>query len=238
MLSFGCQLSFGCSSIKGVDRYKLRCTITQVDDELTPRQRAAETKRRRTRAFILEAATRLFERDGWYPTTVEAIATEAGVGVATVYKHFPNKNVIAGHAFLPVVSDLIHDSRWSDDALPAPIALRTFIEELVSRVRSRTHLTVALLEAVNDSTARHGASITPDDPRYWVPLPRVFSVIIARGQASGDFLDYPPAAESGPFFSNLLLLRVLTRPEEQAVDTIRLILTVIMRTLGTPELAD
>lgn len=204
---------------------------------MTARQRAAETKRRRTRAFILEAATRLFERDGWYPTTVEAIAREAAVGVATVYKHFPNKNVIAGHAFAPVVSDLIDDPRWSDGAVPAPEALLAFIEELVTRLRSRTQLTIALLEAVNDSTARHGTAITPDDPRYWVPLPRVFSVIIGRGQASGDFLGYPPAADAGPFFSNLLVLRVFSRPEESAEDTVRLVVTVVMRTFGVPELA-
>ena len=209
-----------------------------MGDASAARQRAAETKRRRSRAAILDAASRLYEEHGWLPTTVEAIATEAGVGVVTVYNHFPNKNLIAAFAFLPVVSDLLEDSRWSDATLPAPEALRAFIEELVERLRNYTKLTIALLEAINDFTARHGTDVTPDDPRYWVPLPKVFTAIISRGQASGHFIAYPPAAEAGPFFSDVLLLRVLTRPEESATATARLILTVVMRTLGVPELAD
>jgi len=130
-----------------------------VVSSLGARQRAAETKRQRSRSAILEAATRLFEEHGWLPTTVDAIATEAGVGVATVYNHFPNKNVIAGLVFLPVVEDLINDSRWSDDAVPPPEALHDFVEELVYRVRDRTRLTVALLEAVNDSTSAGRSSM-------------------------------------------------------------------------------
>jgi AcrR family transcriptional regulator len=202
-----------------------------VGDPQAARQRAAETKRRRSRTAILEAAGRLFEEHGWLPTTVERIAAEAGVGVATVYKHFPNKNVIAGLVFLPVVADLIEDPRWRDETVPPSEALQSLIEELVYRVRERTRLTIALLEAVNDSTARHGAGITPDDPRYWVPLPQVFTLIISRGQTSGHFLDYPPATEVGPVFSNLLLLRVLTRPEEPVAATTRLISAIVMRTL-------
>jgi AcrR family transcriptional regulator len=201
------------------------------------RRRAAETKRRRTRAAILGAATRLFNDQGWYPTTVDAIAAEAGVGTATVYKHFANKNVIAGFVFLPVVSDLIGDPRWLDKTMPAPEALRALIVELVAQTRRHLGLTVAMLEAVNDSTARKGTAITPEDPRYVVPLPRVFTDVILRGQASGDFLDYPPAETAGPFFSNLLLLRVFTRPQEPVAETTRLILTVAGRTFGIADLA-
>jgi AcrR family transcriptional regulator len=180
----------------------------------------------------------LFNEQGWLPTTIEAIASEAGVGVATVYNHFANKNVIAAFVFLPVVSELLEDSRWSDEAVPAPEALRAFIRELVALTRRHIRLTVALLEAVNDSTARRGTEITPDDPRHWVPVPPVFTTIIRRGQESGDFLDYPPADIAGPFFSNMLFLRVFTRPEESAAATTRLILTVTGRTFGVPQLAD
>ncbi len=49
--------------------------------------RYSEQKRRQ----ILEAATRLFLRDGFGPTTMDAIAREAGVSKATVYAHAKNK---------------------------------------------------------------------------------------------------------------------------------------------------
>ena len=45
----------------------------------------------RTRADIVEAATRLFTRDGWAATTMAAVAAEAGVAVETVYQRFRTK---------------------------------------------------------------------------------------------------------------------------------------------------
>lgn len=207
----------------------------RVDTSGRARQRAAQTKRDRTRRAILDAARRLFVENGWLPTTVDGIATEAGVGTATVYNHFPSKNVIAGHAFRPLIEDLLVDTRWADDAVSPSLALTALIDDLTSRVRSQTALTIALLEAVNDSTARHGMKMDEDDPRYWVPLPPLFTQIIRRGQDCGEFLGYPRAGEAGPLLSNLLLLRVLTRPAESAPETSRLITTIAARLLGFEE---
>ena len=50
------------------------------------REQAAATRRR-----ILDAAKRLFERDGYGATTMAAIATEAGVSLKTVYLAFETK---------------------------------------------------------------------------------------------------------------------------------------------------
>src|SRR5919202_1712789 len=45
-----------------------------------------------TRRAILEAAARLFERDGYPATTMEAIAGEAGLSLKTVYLPFTTKS--------------------------------------------------------------------------------------------------------------------------------------------------
>ena len=62
-------------------------------------KRAYDSTRRReqaeqTRLQILEAAQRLFERDGYATTTVAAIAAEAGVATKTVYLAFETKSGI------------------------------------------------------------------------------------------------------------------------------------------------
>ena len=50
-----------------------------------------------TRLSILEAAQRLFERDGYVGTTMEAIAREAAVALKTVYAGFTTKaGLLAG----------------------------------------------------------------------------------------------------------------------------------------------
>jgi AcrR family transcriptional regulator len=61
------------------------------------RERAKTERRRR----ILDAAARLFEKDGYGPTTMEAIAGKAGVGVATVYNYFRTKGGIATELVAP-----------------------------------------------------------------------------------------------------------------------------------------
>src|SRR3954468_124911 len=51
------------------------------------REQAAATRR-----DILDAAQRLFERQGYAATTMEAIAREAGVALKTVYVAFETKS--------------------------------------------------------------------------------------------------------------------------------------------------
>src|SRR3954463_10250587 len=65
-------------------------------EALTGRGRPDPSRRRAqaeaTRGDILAAARRLFERDGYASTTMEAIATEAGVALKTVYVAFETKS--------------------------------------------------------------------------------------------------------------------------------------------------
>ena len=55
--------------------------------------------------------------------------------------------------------------------------------------------------------------------------------LIAAGQEQGILRRYPPAPDIGPQITNLLLVRVMTRPRESAPDTAELMLTVLFGTL-------
>ena len=55
-------------------------------------------KTRATRRKIVDAAAELFVRDGYGGTTLEQIATRAGVAVQTVYFHFGNKRSVLKEA--------------------------------------------------------------------------------------------------------------------------------------------
>jgi AcrR family transcriptional regulator len=67
-----------------------------MSDAVNPRRRYHSPRRREqaaaTRLQILEAAERLFERQGYAPTTMAAIAAEAGVALKTVYVAFETKS--------------------------------------------------------------------------------------------------------------------------------------------------
>jgi AcrR family transcriptional regulator len=53
-----------------------------------------ETKAEKTRNRILREALRLFKRDGYERTTIEAIAEAAEIGPRTLYRYFASKDLI------------------------------------------------------------------------------------------------------------------------------------------------
>ncbi len=61
-----------------------------------------------TREKILQVAYKLFIRKGYTATSVNQIAQEAGIGKATVYHHFPDKQAIA-YALLDRSSSRVRD---------------------------------------------------------------------------------------------------------------------------------
>jgi len=122
----------------------------------TWRQRqAAETKKQ-----IVRAARRLFVASGYAGTTVEQIAAEAGVAVATVYKAFGTKAAIARG-----LNDLI-DEEAGTATLAAQIQAETDPARLIA-------LTVAQLrtqhQACGDIIAaiRSGAAVDATLAEVW-----------------------------------------------------------------------
>jgi AcrR family transcriptional regulator len=61
------------------------------ENRLKPRKKPVQGRSRVTVDAILEAAARLFVRDGYPNTTTNRIAELAGVSVGSLYEYFPNK---------------------------------------------------------------------------------------------------------------------------------------------------
>lgn len=56
--------------------------------------------RQETHRLILDAAYALFEERGFRETTMRALAARAGVGLGTIFQHFPDKAALLAEAFL------------------------------------------------------------------------------------------------------------------------------------------
>jgi AcrR family transcriptional regulator len=84
-----------------------------------PRTQRADA--RRNREAVVEAARKLMATAG-LDTQMDDIAREAGVGVGTVYRHFPNKEdliyALAEHRF-ERLAKLAHEALAEDDPGPA-----------------------------------------------------------------------------------------------------------------------
>ena len=60
-----------------------------------PQRSARASKKLETRVALIRAAAELFEELGYADTTLEAVAERAGLHVQTLYRHFPNKELLA-----------------------------------------------------------------------------------------------------------------------------------------------
>lgn len=59
-----------------------------------PRKIPRQARSRATVDRILDAAARLFDRDGYVATTTNHVAEEAGVSIGSLYQYFPSKDAL------------------------------------------------------------------------------------------------------------------------------------------------
>jgi len=114
-----------------------------------------------TRARILEAARRLFERGGYAATGIEAIAADAGTAAETVYLHFGSKRGL--------LAALLDVALVGDDA---PVALldrpwmRSVrrIGDAPGRIRALARITRRILDRVGPihTVLRGAAQVDPE----------------------------------------------------------------------------
>ena len=73
----------------------------------------------RNRERLLDAAVRAFAQEG-PDVTLDAIAKDAGVGIGTLYRHFPTREALVEAAPAPsnVVTAVIRRSRLSEYGFP------------------------------------------------------------------------------------------------------------------------
>jgi TetR/AcrR family transcriptional repressor of mexCD-oprJ operon len=94
---------------------------TRRSDELTPRARA-----------ILDSVARVFADRGSAVSMTE-IAARSGIGRATLYRHFPTRDVLMRELQRVAVEDVGHDLRAANlDALDVPAALERAVRVVLS----------------------------------------------------------------------------------------------------------
>lgn len=173
--------------------------------KVKPKRRYNSPRRREqaaaTRRAILVAAQRLFERDGYPATTMEAIATEAGVALKTVYVAFETKS-----GMLRALWDLL----LKDDQDAASVAERPWYREVIEepdperqlRINARNSRIVKLRIAGLLEVIRDAAPIDSDTAALWEIIQSDFYAnqreivkVLHRKKALRPKLDVPHAAD-------------------------------------------
>jgi AcrR family transcriptional regulator len=113
-------------------------TATKKPKAARTGERAQRADARRNRTAVLDAARKLFFEDGM-DAGMDQIAREAGVGVGTVYRHFPHKRdlVIAlVHEHFARLAEAAADALEEDDAWKAFREFMRWSVETASKERA------------------------------------------------------------------------------------------------------
>src|SRR5262249_44780369 len=115
-------------------------------------QRPMRADARRNYDKLVEAARALFAEEGT-SAPLEAIAERAGVGIGTLYRHFPTRQALLEGVFLEEVQAMARSAEELSATLPAWEALSAWLHEYVGFAATKRALNEALVEAAPDSTA-------------------------------------------------------------------------------------
>jgi AcrR family transcriptional regulator len=112
----------------------------------TPVVKPRRADAQRNRARLLAAAEAIFATKGVTAST-EEIAQAAGVGIGTVFRHFPTKEALLEAVFVASLERLAARAEELATAPDPAAAFCDFFTEVVDQARSKTALAEALTDA-------------------------------------------------------------------------------------------
>jgi AcrR family transcriptional regulator len=144
------------------------------EPDAVPRAPRADAARNRER--VLAAAKEVFEAEG-LSVNVDVIARRAGVGVGTLYRHFPTKEALFEAIVLTDLEVFLHEARLLlDSETPGP-ALYGFLD----RVVNHSETSAAIKDALGGvyEVGRYAADTVRE-------LQEAIAQLLARAQAAGE----------------------------------------------------
>jgi len=131
----------------------------------------------RNRERVLEAAKAVFSAGG-SEASLEAVARQAGVGIGTLYRHFPTREALYEAVYRREVEQL-GDLAEQLQCAPEPVdALRRWLRANVEFVATKKGMAAALALVAAGSTELHAYSFDR--------LTKAIGTLLARAVAAGE----------------------------------------------------
>ena len=145
--------------------------------EAAPRTRKPRTDALRNRERLLIAAKAVFSAGG-PEASLEAVARRAGVGIGTLYRHFPTREALFEAVYRREVEQLAGlAERLKDDAAPTD-ALRRWLRANVELVATKKGMAAALALATHGSSELRAFSFER--------LSKALGMLLERAAAAGE----------------------------------------------------
>jgi TetR/AcrR family fatty acid metabolism transcriptional regulator len=149
------------------------------------------------RRHILDAAIRVFARQGFHSTRVSDIADEAGVAYGLVYHYFDSKEQMLNELFTERWSLLLAAIEETDGDGPPRRRLEAVAGFIVDSYRHNPELMKVIIVEVTRAANSFGRTHLPEIRKAY----DLIAAIVAEGQAQGAFrADIDPNFASMSFY--------------------------------------
>jgi AcrR family transcriptional regulator len=172
-------------------------------DESDTRTLRADATRNRNQ--LLKVASRVFLSADAEPS-MRAIAREAGVGIATLYRHFPTRESLVDAIYRDQVAGLTDGARELLAQLPPPAALRRWMDLFGDWIATKNGMLNTLLTMIESGEIAHAQTQTE--------LLAAIDEILNAGRATGELRVDVTAEDIAA--SLIGIFTVAPRPEHDA----------------------
>lgn len=159
----------------------------------------------RNRDQVLAVATRMFVAADAEPS-MRAIAREAGVGIATLYRHFPTRESLVDAVYRDQVVRLTTGARELLGRLPPAAAMRRWMDLFGDWIATKNGMLDTLLAMIESGEIAHARTRTE--------LLAAITTILDAGGAAGDLRSDVTADDIAA--SLIGIFTVAPRPEHEA----------------------
>ncbi len=173
--------------------------------------RALRADATRNHRHLLEVATRAFVAADAEPS-MRAIAREAGVGIATLYRHFPNREALVDAIYRDQVERLTEGARELLVELPAPAALRRWMDLFGDWIATKNGMLDTLLAMIESGQIPHAQTR--------IDLLTAIDALLAAGRAAGELRSDVTAEDIA---AGLIGIFTVARPPEHGARANRLL---------------
>jgi AcrR family transcriptional regulator len=142
-----------------------------------PRPRARTAEARRNRERLLAVAAESFAEPE--PVALEEIARRAGVGVGTLYRHFPQREALVEAVYQREAARLVDRARELAATEPAPRGLRLWADDFMDWAATKHGMVDTLRSVVGSGAIEPGAMRRQ--------LEEALAVLLDAGVRSGAF---------------------------------------------------
>lgn len=159
-----------------------------------------------TRRIILDSAYLLFAKNGYTKTTMRALADQAGIGLGTIFKHFPDKPSLLAAAFQDDIGAIINTAFTSLPQSGIKSQLLHITKHLYAFYAAHSSLSRTLIKEVLFLEGEHGAILNNQITAFLDAIAQLFNKAVEQGELATDVSTKNAALAFWSFYFTILLM--------------------------------